>query len=180
MQSPTEPLPTARPRGDEDELYRRHRRDLERAVARAVNATRELIEDACQNAWAILLHTQPERVCIFSWLRIVAVHEAYRLSAVERRDAHLEAIARVLRWDETTADPEAIDNAVDAREGLRALAELPARQRDYLTLFVAGYTYREIAEMTGDRTFTNVHKHLARARTKIRLDRLATTDLARR
>ena len=49
------------PRGDEDELYRRHHRDLHRAVAHAVNAPRELIEDACQNAWAILLRAQPER-----------------------------------------------------------------------------------------------------------------------
>jgi hypothetical protein len=49
MQPPTEPTPatvTKRrpvPRGDEDELYRRHHRELHRAVALAVNAPRELI-----------------------------------------------------------------------------------------------------------------------------------------
>ena len=51
MQPPTGPAPAEQqerraPRGDEDELYRRHYRDLQRAVAHAVNAPRELIEDA--------------------------------------------------------------------------------------------------------------------------------------
>ena len=89
------PNPTAAgtgARGDEDELYRRHHRDLHRAVARAVRAPRELIEDACQTAWAILLRSQPERHAIFAWLRVVAIHEAYRLSAIDRRDARLERL----------------------------------------------------------------------------------------
>ena len=94
MQPPTEPRPAAPVppalRGDEAELYRRHHRDLHRAVARVVTAPRELVEDACQTAWAILLHTQPERYAIFAWLRVVAIHEVYRLSAIERRDARLE------------------------------------------------------------------------------------------
>jgi hypothetical protein len=38
MQSPNAPATTAKPHGDEDELYRRHHRDLKRAVARVVNA----------------------------------------------------------------------------------------------------------------------------------------------
>jgi DNA-directed RNA polymerase specialized sigma24 family protein len=33
---------------------------------------------------------------------------------------------------------------------------------------VAGFSYREIAAMTGGRTFTNVNKHLVRARAAIR------------
>ena len=73
MQPPTEPTrrdhsAAAAPRGDEDDLYRRHHRDLQRAVARAVNAPRELIEDACQTAWTILLRRQPDRASIFAWL----------------------------------------------------------------------------------------------------------------
>jgi RNA polymerase sigma factor (sigma-70 family) len=178
MQLPTEPRTAATPRGDEDELYRRHNRDLERAVARAVHATPELIEDACQNAWAILLRSQPKRVSILAWLRVVAVHEAYRLSAVERRATDLEAIAKAVSWEKLTAGPDAIDNAIEAREALRALADLPTRQREHLTLFVSGYSYREIAEVTGGRTFTNVNKHLARARARIRLNRLRAADPA--
>src|SRR5436309_15719686 len=97
MQPRTEPTPAASPPaacGDEEELYRRHHRDLQRAVAHVVHAPRELIEDACQTAWAILLRTQPERYAIFAWLRLVAIHEAYRLSAVEQRTLDSNASAR--------------------------------------------------------------------------------------
>lgn len=92
MQPPTDTaLPT--PRGDEDALYRAHHAELRRTVARAVNAPRELIEDACQTAWTMLLRNQPDRYAIVGWLRVVAIHEAYRLSATERRDARLERLA---------------------------------------------------------------------------------------
>ena len=78
--------------GDEDALYRAHHLELHRAVAHVVRAPRELIEDACQTAWAMLLRTQPDRFAIFGWLRVVAIHEGYRLSAIERRDARLERL----------------------------------------------------------------------------------------
>jgi DNA-directed RNA polymerase specialized sigma24 family protein len=88
MQPPTHTAPPLR--GDEDELYRLHHRDLQRAVARGVRAPRELIEDACQMAWMALLRTQPERHATFAWLRRVAINEAYRLSDIDRRDARLD------------------------------------------------------------------------------------------
>ena len=68
--APTEPTTTtiAALRGDESELYRRHHRRLLRVVTRNVIAPRELIEDACQNAWAILLRRQPDREAVFAWL----------------------------------------------------------------------------------------------------------------
>ena len=77
-----------------------------------------------------------------------------------------------MSWEEVIADPEGIDDTLEAREALRVLAELPARQRDDLTLFVAGFSYREIAQITGGRTYTNVNKHLAKARARIRLAKL--------
>lgn len=178
MQPPTEHIrtvprrPTHGPRGDEAELYRRHHRDLERSVARVVNAPHQLIEDACQTAWAILLRNQPDRYAIFSWLRIVAIHEAYRLSAITRRDAHLDGLSAENRdWHEFTADPRSLDSLIEAREALRLLASLPDRERNDLALLIAGYSYRQIAEITGGRTFTNVNKHLAKARARIRLAR---------
>jgi RNA polymerase sigma factor (sigma-70 family) len=161
--------PTTAPNGDAADLYRRHHRDLERAVARAVNAPRELIEDACQTAWAILLRSQPERYAIFAWLRVVAVHEAYRLSAAERREARLEHLAGDDGdWHENIADERCLDVALEAREALRALASLPDRQRDDLALLIGGYSYREIAELTGGRTYTNVNKALTKGRKKLR------------
>jgi DNA-directed RNA polymerase specialized sigma24 family protein len=164
MQPPTDtPRPTQR--GDEEELFRRHHRELHYAVSRAVQAPRELIEDACQTAWAILLRRQPERDAIFAWLRVVAVHEAYRLSAIDRRDVRLER----LRPDdgdrhEVIADPRPLDDAVEALEALRALASLPERRRTDLALKIAGYSYEEIRARTSGRTRTNVNKSLVKAR----------------
>src|SRR5687768_3928581 len=72
--------------GDEAELYRRHHRQLLTAVARAVNAPPELIEDACQTAWAALLRCTVERATVFAWLRVVAIHEAWRECARTRSE----------------------------------------------------------------------------------------------
>jgi hypothetical protein len=163
--------PAAAPRGDEADLYRRHHRNLQLAVARAVKAPRELIEDACQSAWTILLRSQPDRGAIFAWLRVVAIHEAYLLSAADR-DAHLEDLDHSDGWDAVIADCVSIDDALEARRALRRLAELPARQRQDLSLRIAGFSYREITQITGDRTYTNVHKHLRKARARIRLEEL--------
>jgi DNA-directed RNA polymerase specialized sigma24 family protein len=172
----TEPTVTttstpAVPRGDEDHLYRRQHDNLQRAVARVVNAPRELIEDACQSAWTIMLRRQPDRATIFAWLRVVAIHEAYRLSAAERT-AHLEDLGHSQRWDAVIADRVSIDDALEVRRALVCIAELPARQRQDLSLRVAGFSYREIARITGDRTYTNVNKHLRKARARIRLAEL--------
>jgi DNA-directed RNA polymerase specialized sigma24 family protein len=171
MQPPTKAI--ARRHGDEDDLYRRHHRELHRAVASAVSAPRELIEDACQAAWAALLRSQPERYVIFGWLRTVAIHEAYRLSAIERRDARLERLARDEGdWQEITADPRSLDDALEAREALRILASLPERQRQDLTLLVAGFSYRRSANSRAAGHSANVNKQLAKARARVRLTRL--------
>ena len=133
MQPPTETTPP--PHGDEAELFRRHHRNLQRAVANAVNAPRELIEDACQTAWAILVRTQPDGYAIFAWLRVVAIHEAYRLKAIERRETRLARLrADHPNGEDLVADPHTLDDALEALEALRALAELPPRQRVDLSL----------------------------------------------
>jgi DNA-directed RNA polymerase specialized sigma24 family protein len=168
MQPPTKPTSPSS-LGDEDALYRAYHRELHRAVTHVVRAPRELIEDACQTAWAMLLRTQPDRFAIFGWLRVVAIHEAYRLSAIERRDARLERLRpEDGDWHDAIADPRDLDDALEALEALRALAELPARQQQDLSMKVAGYSYEEIRAITGGRTFTNVNKSLVKARAQIR------------
>jgi DNA-directed RNA polymerase specialized sigma24 family protein len=61
-----------------------------------------------------------------------------------------------------------IEDQLEALEALRALAGLPDRQRQDLSLRVPGFSYREIAAMTDGRTYTNVNKHLVKARARIR------------
>lgn len=174
MQPPTEPTAAAptrhrAPHGDEDELYRRHHRELQRAVARVVRAPHELIEDACQTAWTRLLRHQPDRRTVFGWLRTVAIHEAYWLSRLSRRDARLELLrSGELDWADTIADPRSLDDAVEALEALRALASLPDRQGHDLELKIAGYSYEEIRGRVPGRSFTSVNKSLTRARKRIR------------
>src|SRR5437763_11460610 len=92
MQPPTEPLQHQTTddqlRGDEAELYQRHHQQLVRAISAAVNASAELIEDACQTAWTTLLRRQPNRPAVWSWRYIVALHEAdQRLRHMEQRPA---------------------------------------------------------------------------------------------
>jgi DNA-directed RNA polymerase specialized sigma24 family protein len=164
-----EATPVNRLRGDEAQLYLENHRGLQRAVSRAVNASPELIQDACQTAWTNLLRHQPDRGAVFAWLCVVAVHEAYRLTTIERRDARLEDLPTDQAWDTPIAGRPSLDDRLEAREALRALANLPAPQRRDLTLLVAGFRYREIAEITGRRTYTNVNKHLVKARRRMRL-----------
>ena len=171
MQPPTEPRQAAL-RGDEDALYRRYHRELHRAVASVVRAPRELIEDACQTAWTILLRRQPDRCSVFGWLKVVAIHEAYRLSTIDWREARLERLREADGdWNEITADRRRLEDAIQALEALRLVASLPDRQRQDFTLKVAGYTYNEIAGLTRGRTYTNVNKSLVKARARIRRSR---------
>jgi RNA polymerase sigma factor (sigma-70 family) len=157
-------------RGDEAELFQRHNRSLVRVVARSVKAPEELIEDACQTAWATLLRCQPERSpALFAWLRTVAVRQAYRLSRQDRRDARLEDLTCDGDWEALIGHSQSLESAVEARRALETLAGLPPRQRDDLALLVAGFSYQEIATAgSRPRSLNNVNKHLTKARARIR------------
>lgn len=151
-------------RGDEETLYREHHRHLVLAVRRHVNLPIDLIEDACQTTWTILLRRQPDRgPTLFAWLRTVAVHEAYTLSRVHRRDAQPEdeQLARLAAHDP-------LPDQLEARRALRALASLPARQQHYATLKALGFSYEEIRQVAGGVTYTNVNRYLTRARGRLR------------
>jgi RNA polymerase sigma factor (sigma-70 family) len=165
------------PQGDEAELYRLHHRGLLHAVARTVSASEELIEDACQSAWVILLRCQPERSpTLFAWLRTVAVHQAYRLSRQERRNVLLEDVAGDHEREALLGISQPLENAIEARRALETLAALPVLQRDDLALLVAGFSYQEIAQLDRrQRSVNNVNKHLTKARARIRRLEAATT-----
>jgi DNA-directed RNA polymerase specialized sigma24 family protein len=79
--------------------------------------------------------------------QVVAIHEAYRLSAADR-GAQLEDLDHREGWDAVIADRVTIDDTLEARRALRRLAELPERQRQDLSLRVAGFSYHEIAKLS--------------------------------
>ena len=163
--------------GDEAELYREHADTLSRIVRAAVRGPDQLVEDACQTAWLILLRRQPGRQTVLPWLITVAIREAYRLSRRERRDVRLEdlvaedgAICGADGWAALIPATATVEHSVEARIALETLAGLPPRQRRYMTLFVAGYRYQEIVAICGV-TYTNVNKHLVKGRARLREQR---------
>jgi len=127
-----------------------------------------------------MLRAQPDRASIFGWLYVVATREALRLCERDRRHIHLDAMLPDGSWDAVIADAFSIEDILEAREALEILASLPDRQRADLILLVAGFSYAEIAELTGGRTYTNVNKHIAKARARVRLARLGDTAEERR
>jgi DNA-directed RNA polymerase specialized sigma24 family protein len=126
-----------------------------------------------------MLRAQPTAGQSFGWLYVVATREAFRLCERDRRHLHLEAMLPEA-WDAEIADAFSMEDILEAREALEILAALPERQRADLTLLVAGFSYAEICELTGGRTYTNVNKHLAKARARVRLARLSDSAAAHR
>src|SRR2546421_12958799 len=102
---------------------------LQRTVARHVNANGTVVEDACAIAWCQLLRRPDIRLGVdgFWWLYRVAVHEAWRLCADERRELRCPFSDE----NETTTPPTAGDAALLGegrlrRQGVHALSD---RQR---------------------------------------------------
>jgi RNA polymerase sigma factor (sigma-70 family) len=165
--------------GDEAELFTEHNDHLLRVVRANVVATDALIEDACAMAWEVFMRKQPDRgPKLFGWLRTVAIREAWRLSSIQRRQPALEELvhpkaqARGETWEAIVPGQADTERYVDAKVALRILADLPEKQRRYLVMIVAGWRYDEIMRETGA-TYTNVNKHLTRARANVRRARQA-------
>jgi RNA polymerase sigma factor (sigma-70 family) len=160
-------------RGDEEALYRAHRRRLLRLVARNVPARPQVIEDACGFAWAELLARQPERTSIVGWLRIVARREAIRLARCDRLTVLLSPIDPDGLTDDgrlTTCRRATASDHAEALDALALLAGLPERKRTFLTAKVAGYSYDEIASEL-DVSWLTVNRQLVRARAALRKPR---------
>lgn len=148
------------PVGDEATLFAQHHQHLLRSVARVVNTDGPTVEEACSFAWLQLMRTNPVRgETLFAWLRTVAVREAIRLDRRFRLTNLLSEEA--LEYAVGTAIE--MDDELEARQALKAVADLPPRQRRALGLQAAGYSYDEIAELTGD-THRTVERQVMRAR----------------
>jgi len=154
------------PQGDEAALYELHAERLQRSVAHALGVDHHHAEDACAFAWAQLLRYQPQRDNIAAWLVTVAAREAWRLSRRQRAELsdELEQPDRYAHLEDVGAT---LDDQIAAREALRAVAELPERQRHLLARQAAGLSHHEIAAETGD-SWRTVDRQLGRARAQIR------------
>ena len=150
--------------GDEAELFGQHNEHLVRSVRHAVVASDALIEDACSFAWMQLMRCQPRRETAFAWLRMVAIREAWALSRRERRALSLDEPGE--GDDNGLVDMVAgvdLDATVEAREALRCVAALRPLHRRTFARYLAGLSYEEIAQETGQ-TWRQVSRHLTRSR----------------
>jgi DNA-directed RNA polymerase specialized sigma24 family protein len=159
-------------------LYRRHHRDLQRAVAAAVRAPRELIEDACQNAWTIMLRSQPRRATWIAWLRVVAIHQAWEQCARSRNERPAGSFMSPdvneigpYEYPDPPADARDIsDQVADRIEHVKRLADLASiKPNDRRTLYLRGlgYRYTEIMEITGA-SYTAVSRRITEGRRALR------------
>jgi RNA polymerase sigma factor (sigma-70 family) len=111
-----------------------------------VHASDQVIEDACQFAWARLVaHADGLRgTGTLTWLAKTAIREAFKLSRRDRRELSLE---HALETDGDVLGPPgpAPDELIQAREQLASISLLPERQQRLLWLQGLGLSYREMA-----------------------------------
>jgi RNA polymerase sigma factor (sigma-70 family) len=144
--------------GDEAALFTKHQDHLIRSVSGAVRTSQANLEDACSFAWMQLLRRQPERrEELFGWLRAVAIREAIRLDRAQLRSA-------------PTVDLDGSQTGTcrgEVLDALQVVADLSPRLRQIFALHIAGYSYEEIHQQTGD-SFRTVDRLMARARQALR------------
>jgi hypothetical protein len=170
MQPPTNPKPAppdcrAAPVATTTSSIAAITRSLCRAVAHAVNAAPELIEDACQTRLGtICCDANPIGARSSGWLTSSPCTSAYRLCQHDPRDLHLETLLSSGSGTPVVADPVSIDDILEAREVLMASGRRgsPARRPH---LLVGGFaTSKSLIEPARARTPTSEAHRKARAR----------------
>jgi len=148
-------------------LYTAKARELERAVARRAAGDSEYVHDACAFAWEQLVR-RTDIVCedrrTFAWLLQIAVHEAWRLLGDLTSAAADDAATLADRRGHEIDQAERLTQRQQVLDGLR---DLTPRQRRYVGLHAAGFTYDEIAAREGV-SYTAVNRHLIKARRRLR------------
>ena len=134
--------------------------------------------DVVQFAFMRLLSQSPEELYgrEAQWMFTVCRNRAVDLIRRRRRSRSLEEMAAGPGVDKGP-DPAVVAERHDLHARLRGLvAQLPAAQREAIDLWTEGFSYREIAEITGNRQGqlrVLVHRALKRLRGDPAVKRLA-------
>jgi RNA polymerase sigma factor (sigma-70 family) len=138
---------------------------VRRLVRHSVRAPEPVIEDACQTAWTRLVRdrTRVRSDTAVAWLVTTAVREAIRMTRRAGRELFLEDLL-----DDSGELPDldgrpATDEVVECRLRLQSLQALPDRQQQFVWLQALGWSYAEIADLTGA-TPRTIDRQLLRAR----------------
>jgi RNA polymerase sigma factor (sigma-70 family) len=142
------------------DLYAAQAVRVRRLVHLRLTAPDAVVEDACQVAWMRLVRNRSRvrRQTAACWLVRVAAREALRLMELGDRDRPLEALD-----DDPGRAPDLIDAFTDSQVRRGAIDRLPERQRRLVWLQGLGFSYSEMAGVTGDSPRT-VERQLKRAR----------------
>jgi RNA polymerase sigma factor (sigma-70 family) len=145
------------------ELYASQAGRVRRLVHLRLTAPDAVVEDACQVAWMRLVRSRSRvrRDTADCWLVQVAAHEALRQMGRADRDLPLEEAG-----DGPGPAPDLIEAFTDSHMRLRALDRLPERRRRLIWLQGLGFSYAEMAGVTGDSPRT-VERQLRRARQEL-------------
>jgi DNA-directed RNA polymerase specialized sigma24 family protein len=157
-------------------FYARHADRLQRIVRAKVHAPAQTIEDACQNAWAILVRRDdiPLDDRGASWLATVAIREGWRLMS-DARDVPMGAMRPGVPGEGELPEPEAAEPSADEQAIARIehaqrvadLRTLKARECRDLYLLALGYRYNEICDLTTS-SYTAVNRRLTEGRARLR------------
>jgi RNA polymerase sigma factor (sigma-70 family) len=153
--------------------FAEHAPRLKRLVRARVTASAETIEEASSYAWCQLVRrvdvALDDRAA--GWLYRVAVHEGWRLAALERATvSYSPSLDDPEVIEAGVAEPAAlhtVEHLIATRLRLEEVRSLPHRQRRAVLLFAFGLTYAEIAEHTGD-SVRSVDRLLRRATQRLR------------
>jgi DNA-directed RNA polymerase specialized sigma24 family protein len=140
-------------------FYARQADHLQRIVAARVNAPAQTIEDACQHAWVALLRRDDVAPDERSggWLYTVTIHEGWRLARRRAREVPMGAMRNGDLRDGELPEPVTVEFAPDERTltgighaaRVADLRTLKPRERRDLYLQALGYSYNEIAALSG-------------------------------
>jgi DNA-directed RNA polymerase specialized sigma24 family protein len=156
--------------------YLRHAERLWRSISKRTRGLDDaIIDDACAFAWETLLRRPDvdlERYEAYWWLYKVALHQAWALGRAQRREL---ASGGLNGADEDGLEPidlnsdvaELVADHLELATEHGVLGQLHWRERRELLLCAYGFSYQEIAKLTGT-SHTAVNRWLARGRKALR------------
>ncbi len=150
---------------DVEAIYASQATKVRRLVRHNVRAPEPLIEDACQTAWVRLVRdrgrVRPETAV--AWLVTTAIREAIRLTRRAGREVSLEDLLDDAGELQELDRRPATDEVVECRLRLESLRLLTDRQQRFVWLQALGWSYTEMAQLTGA-TPRTIDRQLLRAR----------------
>lgn len=165
------PTTTSLSRADQiGALFVAHAEALRTHVARQVNSTDDVLDEACAFAWVQLLShpdvdlADPSRV--YWWLYRTAQRQAWQLHKRTRRELPA-GHPLPSGCDRFSTVPDAsvdLEQQIEDREELRELHTLRPAVRDTIVLHACGYSYTEIRNRMGV-SATTILKRVRKART---------------